>query len=263
MAAEISAFVICILLGELREFLSLELQGFALTAALAFALFVRLAKREGADVAPEPMHASGCRLCGARDAVEYTTEYGWYEKVVSDGGNAKETKQTYLQLGAARVLICDACVAREIASRKARARRIAAPLVLVGVPVLLGAAYLLGGFASIGLAPSEISADGRGFSWLAAGLAAMALLFPALIIAIQILEVAFPGVARRTAQEIAQAWSWELVRPEIAAAFEEEATEEWVGGQRITKTARIGAKMKDMESWERQPARSFPRYRRR
>jgi len=133
----------------------------------------------------------------------------------------------------------------------------------VGVPVLLGAAYLLGGFASIGLAPSEISADGRGFSWLAAGLAAMALLFPALIIAIQILEVAFPGVARRTAQEIAQAWSWELVRPEIAAAFEEEATEEWVGGQRITKTARIGAKMKDMESWERQPARSFPRYRRR
>jgi hypothetical protein len=263
MAAEICAFVICILLGELREFLSLEPQGFALTAAMAFAGFKRLAKPKGTDEPPGPTHASGCRLCGAQDAVEYTTEYGWYEKVVSDSGNAKETKQTYLPLGATRVPICNACVARELASREARERRIAAAFAFVGVPVLLAAVYLLGGFGGIGLTPGELSADGRGFSWLAAIIAALALLYPALIIALEILDVVFPGVARRTVQEIAQAWSWELVRPEIAAEFEEAAREEWLGGVRITRTAWIGAKMKDAESWERQAARSFPRYRRR
>lgn len=35
MVAELCAFIICVLLGELREFLSLELQAFTLAASLA------------------------------------------------------------------------------------------------------------------------------------------------------------------------------------------------------------------------------------
>lgn len=259
---ELLGFIVCVIVGEVREFLSAELQTFVFGIALAITIYLQFVGPQPASPNTQRAHAGGCRLCGEQDAIEYATEYGWYETTVGDSGAVKETKKVYLPLGVARVLLCDTCVSKESTARIERERRIAGALALIGVPVLMGAAYLLGGFSQLGLGPPDLSVDGRGFAWLAAIVAAIMLVLPALQL-LSLIEAAIPNARAKRTSEFARIWSWELVRDEITSQFESEATEEQLHGLRITKTAGIGPKVDAVDSWERQPATVRPRYRRR
>lgn len=262
IGVELTLFLVALIIGEAREFLSLEAQSFALWAVCALTVFLRLAPPPPAAQG-EP-HLAGCRVCGSSQASEYVTEYGWYETDVIDQGNVKNTSTTYVPVGVSRVRLCSPCVTGESARRDRRVNKIAFAIAAAAIPTLIAAGYLLGAFADVGLSAPQLSPDGSFFAWIAAIVVSIALLHPLLCLlgaALGLIDNASPR--EKYAREFAQAWSWQLVSAAIAAEFETEATERTSAGLRISKTTSIGPKAKGVDSWERTSQRVFPKYRKR
>jgi hypothetical protein len=264
IAIEILVLLIALVGGEIEQVFSPAVQG-ALLAVVAAAVF--LLDNPGPVRTTAAPRESGCRICGASQAPEYATEYGWYQTVASETGAIRETRRTYLPLGVSRVFLCDSCAIHESRRRQAAAARFAWKAVIVGVSALVLVAWLTGALAPVGLAGPRLSPDAAVFTWMA-GVGGSVLLLHPLAMALEALYRHFAGddARRDSLRAFAQAWSWDLAKDEIVTRHEnQDPVEAEVAGIAIITAAGIGPRIPDVDSWERRTRAigSLQKYRKR
>mgnify|MGYP001167471026 CR=1 FL=1 len=249
---ELLIAIFALLNGELVEFVSAKIQFCLLTLSAAFsvAIAIFLAVRgSGAPGVPTAAHERGCRQCGALDAEEYATEYGWYETFKA----GTVTTQAYAPIGILRVLLCERCIAHRQDVVAKSQWRFGFALAAAALPFFLVSLMLLGG---------PLDREVGFFVWvatLASGTAVAIAIFVFVVLAF-VLVVYFIGGARVRKEDqraFAKGWSWGLAGGEVRTRFleGEEHTHDY------QRWCRVAPKTPEVESWPSAGHNVVPRYR--